>query len=224
MRNTKRLAASLLTAVLALAALPAAAVDVTANHVTVSPAASRGPCPVKFTFTGKVALSKKGRFTYKWVRSDGAIDTAVHAPVVYDGVNPAIVTTTWTLGAPGAPFHPFHGWQKLHILSPEDNLSGPANFTLDCGPGTTGGGNPTGGDPTHPNNPNCDGKPDLKPFLHAPMDGWVQVRNIGTGNAGASRLILKCHKEGHRAPAAAARTCPPRPSRRRSSRRPTVSS
>jgi hypothetical protein len=46
-------------------------------------------------------------------------------------------------------------------------------------------------------NPTCDGKPDLVPVLHTPMDGWVQVKNVGSGNAGASRLLIKCQKEGH---------------------------
>ena len=139
MRPTNGLAL-LLPAALALAAFPAAGLEVTGNNVTVTPASSPdrpapGPCPVTFTFRGKVALSKQGRFTYKWERSDRAEDTEAHAPGVYDGVHAVIVERTWRVGAPGAPgFHPFSGWMKLRILTPENRLSEPANITIDCGP------------------------------------------------------------------------------------------
>ncbi len=136
MRLTKGLA--LLLPAVALAALPAAGLEVTGNDVTVTPTSTAdrphtGTCPVTFNFRGKVALSKQGRFTYKWERSDHAIDTNVHPPVTYNGHDAVIVTTTWTLGARTPAFHPFHGWMKLHILTPEDKLSGPADFWLDCG-------------------------------------------------------------------------------------------
>ena len=91
-------------------------------------------------------------------------------------------------------------WESVRLLiTPTDRLSGPAEFKLDCGAGT-GGSNPGTGS-THPNpNAHCDGKPDLVPLLHTPMDGWVAVKNNGPGNAGASRLFIKCRKEGHTGP------------------------
>ncbi|HEY3350452.1 MAG TPA: CARDB domain-containing protein [Thermoanaerobaculia bacterium] len=189
----KSLASILLPAALAAAAPPASALSVTSVSLSVSPTSSRGPCPVKFTFTGKVTLNGRGEFRYKWERSDGAVDTTGPHTAAYDGTHPAIVTETWTLGAVMPAFHPFHGSVTLHVLAPNDVSSKPAPFTLDCG----GGGNPTG--PTHPN-PNCDGKPDLVPALHTPMDGWVQVKNVGNGNAGPTRLLIKCVKEGHTGP------------------------
>jgi CARDB len=189
--NTKSLCVLLMPVAFGLAAPPAAALSVTSATVSVTPARSAGPCPVTFKFTGKVALNGKGSFTYKWERSDGATDTLVHPPVTFDGGRPALVSETWSLGAAMPAFHPFHGWVKLHILTPEDKLSDPAAFTLDCG-----GGNPTGGPPKT----GCNGKPDLVPALHTPMDGWVAVKNIGTGNANASRVIIRCHKEGHTGP------------------------
>lgn len=202
--NTKRLVSVLLPAALAVASLPAAALSVTSATVSVTPSHSNGPCPVTFTFTGKVALNGKGRFTYKWERSDGAVDTLTHPAVAYDGVHAALVTETWQLGAALPAFHPFHGWVKLHVLTPTDVVSGPAEFTLDCGGATPtlvpGTGQPGGGlVPGHPG-ANCDGKPDLVPVLHTPMDGWVQVKNVGNGNAGPSRLLIKCMKEGHTGP------------------------
>ena len=119
-------------AVLALAAPPAAALSVSAVSLTVSPASSNGPCPVKFTFTGKVSLNGRGEFRYKWERSDGAVDTTGPHTATYDGTHATIVTDTWTLGAPGAPFHPFNGSVTLHVLVPSDK-SAAATFTLDCG-------------------------------------------------------------------------------------------
>ena len=152
---------------------------------------------MEFTFTGKVVLNGRGNFTYKWERGDGGIDSTAPHTATYDGVHPTIVTTTWTLGAAMPMFHPYDpakSTQTLHILTPTDT-SKTARFHLDCGAGT-GGGNPTGG----PSHPNCDGKPDLVPSLHSPMDGWVQVKNVGDGNAGPSRLLIKCVKEGHTGP------------------------
>ncbi|MEO8055221.1 MAG: CARDB domain-containing protein [Acidobacteriota bacterium] len=201
----KSLASILLPAALAVAALPASALSVTSVGLAVSPAASKGPCPVEFTFTGKVVLNGRGSFTYKWERGDGGIDSTAPHTATYDGVNPAIVKTTWTLGAAMPLFHPFDpakSTQTLHILTPTD-ASKTARFHLDCGPGRDNPNGPTPGNPTggpgHPN-PNCDGKPDLVPVLHTPMDGWVQVKNVGDGNAGPSRLLIKCVKEGHTGP------------------------
>ena len=194
----KSLASILLPAALAVAAPPASALSVTSVSLSVSPTSSKGPCPVKFTFTGKVTLNGRGEFAYKWERSDGAVDSTAPHTAAYDGTHPAIVSETWELGLPGAPFHPFHGSVTLHILKPNEVSSKPAVFTLDCGPGRE---NPNGPTPVVPGGgPNCDGKPDLIPLLHTPMDGWVGVKNIGTGSAGPSRLLIKCQREGYAGP------------------------
>ena len=188
MSKLSRLAFLAVAGALLTAAAPVHALSVTAVSIGVTPTHSNGPCPVDFKFTAKISLNGAGRATYKWVRSDGAIDTLTHPPVVFLAAGVQTVTTTWfALGLPTPAFHPFHGWMKIHVLTPNDKLSAPAEFTLDCSP----------------NNPpvtHCDGKPDLVPVLHAPMDGWVQVKNIGTGNAGPSRLLIKCVKEGHTGP------------------------
>jgi hypothetical protein len=177
-------------------ALPAPALSVTAVSLSVSPEHHRGACPAVFKFTGKVVLNGEGRFTYKWERSDGAIDSAAPHTASYNGSTPTLVEETWTLGAPGAPFHPFHGWAKLHILTPTNKESNEAKFVLDCGEGNGGP------------NAKCDGKPDLVPLLHSPMDGWVAVKNNGPGAAGPSQLIVKCTLVGYPAPGG----CPSTPS------------
>jgi len=208
--NARRLATLALASALALAARPAPALEVVAVTAEASPRSSNGPCPFGFTFRGKVALNKEGRFTYRWERSDGAVDTAAHAPEVYDGAHAALVTTSWKLGAVSPAFHPFHGWVKLHVLTPQDRLSEPADFTLDCGaprpkvvPGAASGTTIPGAVPLRTHAvpaPECTGQPDLVPLLHTPMDGWVGVKNVGTGNAGPSRLLFKCVKDGHTGP------------------------
>ena len=193
MRHTKRLAALLLPAALGLVALPAPAIEWTYAQVTVSPQTSSGLLPAVFKFTGKVTLKKGGRFTYRWERSDGLVDKTVNPAVSYDGVHPALVTTTWTLEAVG-PCRPFRGWVRLHLLTPVDFVSNLADFRFECG-------TPVSDGPAS----NCSGKPDLVPLLHTPMDGWVGVRNRGTGDAGPSRLLIKCVREG---PAGPGGVCP----------------
>lgn len=41
------------------------------------------------------------------------------------------------------------------------------------------------------------GKPDLVPLLTSPMSGKVEVKNIGTAGAPASKLAINCFKLGH---------------------------
>ncbi len=131
--RVRRLALLVPCAALVLGARPAPALSVTAVTVQADPNASHGPCPATITFRGKVLLNGRGNFTYKWIRSDGGVDTITHAPVANDGHNATLVTTTWTLGARTADFHPFHGWMELHVLTPTDKTSEPGRFTLDCG-------------------------------------------------------------------------------------------
>lgn len=43
----------------------------------------------------------------------------------------------------------------------------------------------------------CNGKPDLVPVLPNPMNGHIEVKNIGACPAGPSKLTIDCHKQGH---------------------------
>ena len=173
-----------------LAAASAPAVEVTGLSVSATPASHSGPCPVEIKFTGKIALNKAGRATYKWVRSDGGIDTLAHPPVVFPAAGTQVVTTTWTLGAATPAFQPFNGWMKLHVLTPQDKLSAPAKFTINC---RSPNQPPTGPGPGQ-------GKPDLVPLLRTPMEGWVAAKNIGAAPSGINRLFVKCVKVGHVGP------------------------
>lgn len=190
-------AAAPLAAVLAAAPARAAVSIVGIQAIQTSAA---GKCPATISVRARVLLDAKGRFTYRWERSDGSVDGAVHAPADADGVNPTVVGTTWTLGAASPAFHPFNGWMKLHVLTPADVTSDAATFTLDCGaPGAAPTPAPTpkptaAATPTPAATNGCTGAPDLVALLHTPMDGWLAVKNAGTGNAATSRLVLRCRK------------------------------
>ncbi len=92
------------------------------------------PCPVTLTFHATVHVDMKGRFTYEWKRSTGEVDTKRHEAVESDGVHGVVLTEEWSLGEPTPDFHPYHGWMKLYVRSPQQVLSDPASFTIDCGP------------------------------------------------------------------------------------------
>ncbi len=55
----------------------------------------------------------------------------------------------------------------------------------------------------------CNGKPDLVPVIPNPMNGHVEVKNIGTCPAGPSKLTLDCHKQGHVGPGGGCADLPP---------------
>jgi hypothetical protein len=131
--SVRRLLALAAGTAASLAAGPAFALSVSGVTVQVDPSASHGPCPATISVRGKVLLNGRGAFTYRWERSDGAVDTAVHPQMQNDGRDATLVTTSWTLGAVSAAYHPFHGWVRLHVLTPTDKTSEGGTFTLDCG-------------------------------------------------------------------------------------------
>ncbi len=131
--SVRRLLALAACAAASLAAGPAIALSVSAVTVQVDPGESHGPCPATISVRGKVLLNGRGTFTYRWERSDGAVDTAIHPPAQNDGRDATLVTTSWTLGTVSAAYHPYHGWVRLHVLTPTDKTSDGGTFTLDCG-------------------------------------------------------------------------------------------
>ncbi len=140
--NARRLVVLAAAAALALGARPTLAVDPAAIWGKAYPETSNGPCPVTVTVKFQALLKTPATFTYRWERSDGVADTAVHAPVANDASHPARLDTTVKLGVREPQFHPYKGWVKMHILTPFDFLSAPVNFTIDCGapiPHTTNG-------------------------------------------------------------------------------------
>ena len=76
-----------------------------------------------FTIKADVTANGAGNVTYKWMRSDGAIDNAVHPPIVFAAAGTQQVTTTWAVGAAGSH------WMDIYIDSPNHQQFGRANFS-----------------------------------------------------------------------------------------------
>ncbi len=76
-----------------------------------------------FQITANVTANGAGNVTYKWVRSDGAIDNNVHPPIVFASAGTQSVNTTWAAGAPGAK------WMDIYIDDPNHQQFGRANFS-----------------------------------------------------------------------------------------------
>jgi len=94
-----------------------AAFAVTSVNMSVS-----GSCG-HFTITAAITASKAGEVTYKWIRSDGATDTASHPPVVFASSGTKSVSTDWYLGAAGSH------WMDIYIDAPNHQQFGRANFS-----------------------------------------------------------------------------------------------
>ncbi len=77
-----------------------------------------------FTITANITANGPGNVTYKWMRSDGAIDNAAHAPIVFAAAGTQSVNTTWSVSAPGQSF-----WMEIYIDAPNHQQFGRANFS-----------------------------------------------------------------------------------------------
>ncbi len=100
----------------------------TVTNVTASVSSPGGPaCPIRYDFSATITVNGAGTVTYRWERSDGA--TSQSASITFGGPGSQVVTTSWTLGAHGQTVN---GWERVHILSPNDLTSNQANFVLTC--------------------------------------------------------------------------------------------
>lgn len=95
----------------------AAIFAVTSVNLTVS-----GGCG-NFQIDAAITANGSGEVTYKWIRSDGATDTASHPPVVFTSAGTQTVSTNWFTTAPGAK------WMDIYIDSPNHQQFGRANFS-----------------------------------------------------------------------------------------------
>ncbi len=77
-----------------------------------------------FTITANVTTNGAGQVTYKWVRSDGAIDGVTHPPIVYAAAGTQSVSTTWSASLPASSF-----WMDIYIDDPNNQQFGRANFS-----------------------------------------------------------------------------------------------
>jgi hypothetical protein len=103
---------------------PSSVVDIVKVTVTPPPATS---CPQRFVFVATIKARAATALSYTWERSDSAT-----APTesVYIDAGSHEVSTYWLLGS--ARPSGFDGWERLHILSPEDVVSAPAEFRVRC--------------------------------------------------------------------------------------------
>ena len=75
-----------------------------------------------FVITADITTNSEGEVTYKWKRSDGAIDNANHPPVKFTSAGTKSVSTDWYLGASGSH------WMDIYIDAPNHQQFGRANF------------------------------------------------------------------------------------------------
>jgi hypothetical protein len=82
-----------------------------------------GPCPKTIHFWGIITANGPGTVTYRWERSDGAA-TALET-LTFTAAGSQVVANLWTRGE-GI------GWQRLHVLTPNDAVSSQIDFTMTC--------------------------------------------------------------------------------------------
>jgi hypothetical protein len=82
-----------------------------------------GPCPKTIQFFGTIAANGPGLVTYRWDRSDGAI--APMQTITFISAGTQTVTNLWTRGEG-------NGWQRLHVLTPNDAISSQIDFAMTC--------------------------------------------------------------------------------------------
>ncbi len=97
---------------------------VTGATATVTPVVT-GACPKTIAFSGLITVNGGPMtVTYRWERSDGALGPTQN--IFFGAASSQTVNESWQLGAS------YSGWERLHILSPNDMLSNQASFTLTC--------------------------------------------------------------------------------------------
>jgi hypothetical protein len=101
---------------------------VTSVIANANPASLTVPCGsnVHIIFTATVATNGAGNVNYRWERSDGGLGS--NETISFASAGSQTVTTTWDFPAGAVPT----GWQKLHILSPNDLQSNTGVFIITC--------------------------------------------------------------------------------------------
>ncbi|MHB8085978.1 MAG: hypothetical protein ACYDHZ_09135 [Dehalococcoidia bacterium] len=82
-----------------------------------------GPCPKTIHFYGVISTSGPGKVTYRWERSDGS--AVPDETITFTSAGSQTVTNLWTRGGGG-------GWQRLHILTPNNPVSSEIDFIVNC--------------------------------------------------------------------------------------------
>jgi hypothetical protein len=83
-----------------------------------------GPCPKTINFWGTIVARGPGTVTYRWERSDGSAATTPDT-ITFTAAGSQTITNQWTRGEG-------YGWQRLHVLTPDEGLSSQIDFSLTC--------------------------------------------------------------------------------------------
>lgn len=104
--------------------------QITGLTASVSPgdAPACSPTTAVFNFSATITASAPGTATYKWERSDHASTPSVNLAFTSPGSK--TVTTSWTLSRVSG--ETYNGWEKVHVLTPNDISSNQATFTVHC--------------------------------------------------------------------------------------------
>ncbi len=97
------------------------------TYATASVSPSNNTCGTDtYTFTGSITATAAGTVRYTWERSDGA--WSPEETVYFGAAGTQTVSNTWAMSAS------YSGWQRLHVISPNDTISNMATFshTSDC--------------------------------------------------------------------------------------------
>jgi hypothetical protein len=97
---------------------------VTAATAGVDVSSFSGPCPKRLTFTGTITASEAGEVTYKWERHDGS--AAPTQTMTFNAGSSQTVSTVWDVSPSTS------GWQRLHVVTPNDLTSNEARIIVTC--------------------------------------------------------------------------------------------
>jgi hypothetical protein len=85
---------------------------------------SNSTCPVRFTFTGTMSSNDAGAVTFKWERSDGSATPT--ETMAFPSATSLTASNTWEIGSS------ISGWQRLHVLTPNEMFSNAVNVQMTC--------------------------------------------------------------------------------------------
>ncbi|MBI4671095.1 MAG: PilN domain-containing protein [Chloroflexi bacterium] len=108
---------------------PTPSFAVVSANFQVTPSSS-SVCPSTFSFNGAITVMGTGTVTYFFERSDGSMGPQQSIP--FAGGGTANIADAWTIQ--GTPGFNFSGWERIHVLAPNELASNPATFLLICQP------------------------------------------------------------------------------------------